>query len=298
MPSVFAALGRLWVATTSRPPRLHPGMDTGSWRPWERDGSGEPPVTERISAYGPHCGAAPDATPAPTEGLGVPAEPPGEDAGDLCGEEPAGPVRPPAAGNHCLNRLPVHRSVFVAGFRGQGGRQAAVSEPTVRIGYAPKRPAFLLASRSRLRGRHLIPWRVIVNGHSRTLRARAGYCPDVATPACRSRNAGSFQAGSASSNFPPSGLVGAASGNTSREPATVMPGSAGAECACRGGRAVVQRSVHDLASLQYQRMSAHAWPPSGTRKARGSAMLHMAHSATSSGRGICCVPAGGSASAR
>ena len=31
----------------------------------------------------------------------------------------------------------------------------------------------------------------------------------------------------------------------------------GAICGCRG-RLAVQRSVHDLASLQYQRMSAHA----------------------------------------
>jgi hypothetical protein len=62
-------------------------------------------------------------------------------------------------------------------------------------------------------------------------------------------------------------------------------------------RAEVQRSVHDLASLQYQRMLAHAWPPSATSRASGSAVPHMEHWATSSGRGRSrCAAAGGSAS--
>ena len=93
-----------------------------------------------------------------------------EDVGDLC----AGPVSPPTAGSHCLNRLPVHRSVLVAGRRGQ----AASGEPTIDIGYAPEWPTFMLATRSRRCGRHLIPSRVIIKRHRRTLRARAGYCPD------------------------------------------------------------------------------------------------------------------------
>ena len=42
----------------------------------------------------------------------------------------------------------------------------------------------------------------------------------------------------------------------------------------------VQRSVHALASLQYQRRSAHARPPSGTIRPSGSSMLHSAHLAT------------------
>ena len=50
----------------------------------------------------------------------------------------------------------------------------------------------------------------------------------------------------------------------------------GAICGCRG-RLAVQRSVHDLASLQYQRMSAHAWPPSGTIRPVGSAIPHNEH---------------------
>ena len=36
-------------------------------------------------------------------------------------------------------------------------------------------------------------------------------------------------------------------------------GEVGAMCACRR-RLAVQRSVHSLASLQYQRMSTQAWP--------------------------------------
>ena len=56
----------------------------------------------------------------------------------------------------------------------------------------------------------------------------------------------------------------------------------GASAGC--GWAVVQRSVQDLTSLQYQRMSAHAWLPSGTSRASGSVTPHMEHPATSSGR--------------
>src|SRR6516162_9763319 len=53
-------------------------------------------------------------------------------------------------------------------------------------------------------------------------------------------------------------------------------GEVGAMFACRG-RFAVQRSVHDLASLQYQRMSAQAWPPSGTISPIGSAIPHSEH---------------------
>jgi hypothetical protein len=43
------------------------------------------------------------------------------------------------------------------------------------------------------------------------------------------------------------------------------------------GSLAVQRSVHDLASLQYQRMSAQAWPPSGTSRPVGSPIPHNEH---------------------
>ena len=42
-------------------------------------------------------------------------------------------------------------------------------------------------------------------------------------------------------------------------------------------RAPVQRSVQDLASLQYQWTSSHASPPSGTSRPSGSAMPHREH---------------------
>jgi hypothetical protein len=90
---------------------------------------------------------------------------------------------------HCLNGLPVHRSVAVTGRRGQ----ANGGEPAVRIGHKTEWPAFMVASRSRRGGRHLIPSRVLIKGHTGTLRARAGYCPDVATPACRSRARAAFR---------------------------------------------------------------------------------------------------------
>ena len=53
-------------------------------------------------------------------------------------------------------------------------------------------------------------------------------------------------------------------------------GEVGAMFACRG-RLAVQRSVHALASLQYQRMSAQAWPPSGTIRPVGSEIPHNEH---------------------
>jgi len=53
-------------------------------------------------------------------------------------------------------------------------------------------------------------------------------------------------------------------------------GEVGAMCGCRG-RLAVQRSVQDLASLQYQRMSAQACPPSGTIRPVGSAIPHKEH---------------------
>lgn len=105
-----------------------------------------------------------------------------------------------------------------------------------------------------------------------------------------------YTADVACSSMPSSRSAGVPSGDGSPALATAVPGTARV-CARPGGRAVVQRSVHDLASLQYQRMSAHAWPPSGTSKASGSAMPHMAHSATSSGRSSRRVAAGGSDSA-
>ncbi len=51
------------------------------------------------------------------------------------------------------------------------------------------------------------------------------------------------------------------------------------------GSLAVQRSVHDLASLQYQRMSAQACPPSGTIRSSGNAMPHSEHWVDCVGRG-------------
>ena len=51
------------------------------------------------------------------------------------------------------------------------------------------------------------------------------------------------------------------------------------------GSLAVQRSVHDLASLQYQRMSAQACPPSGTIRSSGNAMPHSEHWVDCDGRG-------------
>ena len=80
----------------------------------------------------------------------------------------------------------------------------------------------------------------------------------------------------AASNMLPSRSADALSGTASPAPAKASLEAVGV-CARPGGRAVVQRSVHDMASLQYQRLSAHAGPPSGTNRPSGSAMPHMEH---------------------
>jgi len=118
---------------------------------------------------------------------------------DLRAEKPARSVSVPSAGSHCLNGLPVHRSI-VAGRR----RLANGGEPAVRIGDKTEWPAFMVASRSRRGGRHLISSRVIIKGHTGTLRAKAGYCPEVASRRVVPR-ASSLQADPASSGMPASG---------------------------------------------------------------------------------------------
>ena len=55
----------------------------------------------------------------------------------------------------------------------------------------------------------------------------------------------------------PGSSADALSGAAFPAPREVSSGAAGV-CARTGGLAVVQRSAHDMASLQYQRMSAHA----------------------------------------
>lgn len=64
-------------------------------------------------------------------------------------------------------------------------------------------------------------------------------------------------------------------------------------------RAVVQRSVHDLTSLQYQRTSSDARSPSGNSRPSGRTMPHREHEATSNARRrlLSCSAAGESASA-
>jgi hypothetical protein len=65
-----------------------------------------------------------------------------------------------------------------------------------------------------------------------------------------------YTADCAASNMLPGCSAHALSGTASPGPAKASSGAVGM-CARPGGRAVVQRSVHDMASLQYQRMSAH-----------------------------------------
>ena len=106
-----------------------------------------------------------------------------------------------------------------------------------------------------------------------------------------------YTAAFASWTMPPGCSAGAPS--AAAVPATVTA-SPGAGMRARSGRpAAVQRSVHDTTSLQYQRMSAHAWPPSATSRPSGSAMPHKQHWATSGGhRRSHCVAADGSADTR
>jgi len=100
----------------------------------------------------------------------------------------------------------------------------------------------------------------------------------------------------ASSAGLPSSSAGTGSGPVLRFPAPAGPSrrgtgavggarlaEVGAMCGCRG-RLAVHRSVHDLASLQYQRMSAQAWPPSGTIRPVGRAIPQSEHWADGKGR--------------
>ena len=76
---------------------------------------------------------------------------------------------------------------------------------------------------------------------------------------------------------------------------------AGSDAGPRSGRAVTLRVLAGrpavgarLASLQYQRRSAHAWPPSGTIRPSGSSRPHIAHLATCRPRRpppCCCADA-------
>jgi hypothetical protein len=92
-----------------------------------------------------------------------------------------------------------------------------------------------------------------------------------------------YTADFASSNQPPGRSAGAPSGACSSAPAKALPLAVGV-CSRPGVQAAVQRFVHDMASLQYHRISAHACPPSGTSRPSGSAMPHNEHCATSSAR--------------
>jgi hypothetical protein len=97
--------------------------------------------------------------------------------------------------------------------------------------------------------------------------------------------------------MPPGCSAGASSAAAVPATAKASPGTG--MRARSGGPAAVQRSVHDMTSLQYQRMSAHAWPPSATSRPSGSAMPHRQHRATSGGhRRSYRVAAGGSAGTR
>ena len=164
--------GRLWAATASRPPPVRPAL----LLPHVVPGAGSPRLATGHATHAVLWTAPLDATAARTKGArSLRRATRREDVGDLCAEDPAGPVSPPTAGSHCLNRLPVHRSVLVAGRRGQ----AASGEPAIDIGYAPEWPTFMLASRSRRCGRHLIPSRVIIKRHRRDITRQGRLLPGL-----------------------------------------------------------------------------------------------------------------------
>ena len=106
-----------------------------------------------------------------------------------------------------------------------------------------------------------------------------------------------YTADFASWTMPPGCSAGAPSAAAVPATAKASPGTG--MWARSGGPAAVQRSVHDITSLQYQRMSEHAWPPSATSRPSGSAMPHKQHRATCGGhRRSHCVAGGGSADTR
>jgi hypothetical protein len=182
--------GRFWRGTAPRPRHLRPAQLLPQVVPVAQDRPGSPSATQRDTR---RMGGSARHRRLPWQrekgGRGLCRARRREDAGGLCAEEPAGCLSLPSAGSHCLNGLPVHGSIAVAGRRGQ----ANGGEPAVHISNKSERSAFAAASRSRRGGRHLIPSRVLIKGHTGTLRARAGYCPEVATPACRSHVRAAFR---------------------------------------------------------------------------------------------------------
>ncbi len=91
----------------------------------------------------------------------------------------AGPAlsAPPPARSHCLNGLPVHRSVVFAPCPGQDGRQAISREPSAHIRYMPtlEWSALALAKRGCRRGQRLVSSRVMINEHAQKLWVKHGY---------------------------------------------------------------------------------------------------------------------------
>lgn len=193
MPDVIRVgpgYGKLRRGTASRARQLRPRTVTASGGSLAQDRPGWPSAPQRDTRpRDGKCASPPAAIAGASKAARVPAGPGGERKPDLRAEVPARPVSLPGAGSHGLNGLPVHRSIAVAGRRGQ----ANGGEPAVRIGNKTEWPAFTAAPRSRRGGRHLIPSRVLIKGHTGTLRARAGYCPEAATPACRSRVRAAFR---------------------------------------------------------------------------------------------------------
>jgi hypothetical protein len=86
----------------------------------------------------------------------------------------------------CRKPLP-ERSASTQEYRRRWASGANGGEPAVRSGYKTEWPAVMAASRSRRGGATSYRRGSSSKGHTGTLRAGAGYCPEVATPACRSR---------------------------------------------------------------------------------------------------------------
>jgi len=152
---------------------------------------------------------------------------------------------------------------------GPGGRRAGRTGPPRR---APRRRCSQNGSRP---GRARRSWRLRRDGtarRSRPLRPATGGRP-------WSRSLVVHAADHASSGRPSSlaGTRSSADTESSASPGLGSPTEGIEAWRPVPGRLAVQRWVHDLTSLQYQRMSAQACPPSGTISSSGNTMPHSEH---------------------
>ena len=175
--SCWPCYGRLWRGTGPRPRHLRPRTVTPSrWFPWRRTAPARHQPRNAIHGEWAAVRVTADCHGSANKVTGVSAGPGGERMPAIYARKSlrvASARRVPEA----IART-VCQYTGVPPSLGVRGRLMAAN-PLSALVNKTKWPAFMAASRSRQGGRHLIPSRVLIKGHTGTLRARAGHCPEV-----------------------------------------------------------------------------------------------------------------------